>query len=43
MPLARTLMNQLQATLQSPLYKHQAHRLVHELSKSQVFAHIEKY
>ncbi|MBD2439754.1 TrkA family potassium uptake protein [Nostoc sp. FACHB-110] len=38
---ARTLMNQLPATLQYPLYKHQAHRLVHELSKSQVVAHIE--
>ncbi|MBD2445732.1 NAD-binding protein [Nostoc sp. FACHB-152] len=41
MHLARTLMNQLPATLQYPLYKHQAHRLVHELSKAQVLAHIE--
>ncbi len=37
---ARTLMNQLPGTLQHPLYKHQAHRLVNELSKSQVQAHI---
>lgn len=42
MQLARTLMNQLPATLQHPLYKHQAHRLVSELSKSQVIAHIMK-
>ncbi|MCC5639172.1 NAD-binding protein [Nostoc sp. CHAB 5844] len=41
MQLARTLMNQLPATLQYPLYLHQAHRLVHELSKSQVSSHIE--
>lgn len=41
MHLARTLMNQLPATLQYPLYKHQAHRLVHELSKAQVLAYIE--
>lgn len=41
MLIARTLMNQLPATLQCPLYKHQAHRLVSELSKCQVSAHIE--
>ncbi|MBD2457803.1 NAD-binding protein [Nostoc sp. FACHB-87] len=41
MHLARTLMNQLPATLQHPLYLHQAHRLVQELSKSQVSAHLE--
>ncbi len=40
MHLARTLMNQLPGTLQYPLYKHQAHRLVSELSKSQVSAQI---
>ncbi|AUT02043.1 potassium transporter TrkA [Nostoc sp. CENA543] len=40
MYLARTLMNQLPATLQYPLYKHQAHRLVNELTKCQVSAHI---
>ncbi|MDZ8054450.1 MAG: NAD-binding protein [Aulosira sp. ZfuVER01] len=40
MHLARTLMSQLPGTLQYPLYKHQAHRLVSELSKSQVQAHI---
>ncbi|AFY34390.1 TrkA family potassium uptake protein [Calothrix sp. PCC 7507] len=40
MHLARTLMSQLPGTLQYPLYKHQAHRLVSELSKSQVSAHI---
>ncbi|MBE9008439.1 NAD-binding protein [Fortiea sp. LEGE XX443] len=39
--LARTLMNQLPATLQYPLYLHQAHRLVYELSKAQVSSHIE--
>ncbi|MEB3277471.1 MAG: NAD-binding protein [Lyngbya sp.] len=38
--LARNLMNHLPATLPMPLYKHQAHRLVQELRKSQVFAHI---
>ncbi|EAW34176.1 NAD-binding protein [Lyngbya sp. PCC 8106] len=38
--LARNLMNHLPATLPIPLYKHQAHRLVQELRKSQVFAHI---
>lgn len=37
---ARNLMNRLPATLPIPLYKHQAHRLVRELRKSQVFAHI---
>ncbi|GBE92519.1 potassium channel family protein [Nostoc cycadae] len=41
MQLARTLMNQIPATLQHPLYLHQAHRLVHELNKSQVSAYIE--
>ncbi|MDZ7957368.1 MAG: NAD-binding protein [Aulosira sp. DedQUE10] len=40
MQTARTLMKQLPGTLQYPLYKHQAHRLVSELSKSQVLAHI---
>ncbi|WP_341528746.1 hypothetical protein WKK05_05325 [Nostoc sp. UHCC 0302] len=40
MHLARTLMNQLPGTLQYPLYKHQAHRLVSELSKVQVSAQI---
>jgi Trk K+ transport system NAD-binding subunit len=40
MQIARMLMNQLPGTLQHPLYKHQAHRLVSELSKSQVLAHI---
>ncbi|HIK05360.1 MAG TPA: NAD-binding protein [Trichormus sp. M33_DOE_039] len=40
MYLARTLMNQLPGTLQYPLYKHQAHRLVNELTKCQVLAHI---
>ncbi|RCJ19671.1 potassium transporter TrkA [Nostoc minutum NIES-26] len=40
MYMARTLMNQLPATLQYPLYKHQAHRLANELSKSQVSARI---
>jgi Trk K+ transport system NAD-binding subunit len=40
MHTARTLMNQLPGTLQYRLYKHQAHRLVSELSKSQVQAHI---
>lgn len=40
MQLARTLMKQLPETLQYPLYKHQAQRLVSELSKSQILAHI---
>ncbi|MBW4643971.1 MAG: NAD-binding protein [Goleter apudmare HA4340-LM2] len=40
MHLARTLMNQLPGILKYPLYKHQAHRLVSELSKSQVLAQI---
>ncbi|BAY66537.1 TrkA-N domain protein [Calothrix brevissima NIES-22] len=40
MHTARTLMNQLPATLQYPLYKHQAHRLLSELSKAQVQARI---
>lgn len=38
--VARTLMKQLPATLQIPLYKHQALRLVRELSKVQVSAHL---
>ncbi|MDY7021592.1 MAG: NAD-binding protein, partial [Cyanobacteriota bacterium] len=38
--LARNLMNNLPATLPVSLYKHQAHRLVQELRKSLVFAHI---
>lgn len=38
--LARTLMNQLPANLQYPLYEHQAHRLVNELIKCQVSAYI---
>ncbi|BDI14432.1 hypothetical protein ANSO36C_02340 [Nostoc cf. commune SO-36] len=42
MQLARTLMKQLPETLQYPLYKHQAYRLVSELSKSQVLAHIAR-
>lgn len=37
---ARSLMNQLPATLPYSLYKHQAQRLVRELSKVQVFAHL---
>jgi Trk K+ transport system NAD-binding subunit len=37
---ARTLMHNLPGTLRSPLYKHQAQRLVRELSKAQVKAHI---
>ncbi|QLE54811.1 TrkA family potassium uptake protein [Nostoc sp. TCL26-01] len=41
MYVARTLMNQLPATLQHPLYQHQAYRLVSELSKCQVSADIE--
>ncbi|MEA5567023.1 potassium channel family protein [Anabaena sp. UHCC 0399] len=40
MYIARTLMNQLPGTLQYPLYKHQAHRLVNELIKCQVLASI---
>lgn len=40
MYLARTLMNQLPGTLQYPLYKHQAHRLVNELMKCQVLAYL---
>jgi Trk K+ transport system NAD-binding subunit len=38
--VAHTLMKQLPATLQIPLYKHQALRLVRELSKVQVSAHL---
>lgn len=38
--VARTLMHNLPGTLQSPLYKHQAQRLVRELSKAQVKAQI---
>jgi hypothetical protein len=37
---ARALMHNLPATLQMPLYKHQAQRLVRSLSKAQVKAHI---
>ncbi|AFY46162.1 K+ transport system, NAD-binding component [Nostoc sp. PCC 7524] len=40
MYIARTLMNQLPGTLQCPLYKHQAHRLVNELVKCQVSAYV---
>ncbi|MBD2362781.1 potassium channel protein [Anabaena minutissima FACHB-250] len=40
MYIARTLMTQLPGTLQYPLYKHQAHRLVNELIKCQVLAYI---
>lgn len=38
--VARELMNHLPGVLQFPLYKHQAQRLVRELSKSQVVAHL---
>ncbi|ARV57561.1 potassium transporter TrkA [Nostocales cyanobacterium HT-58-2] len=38
--MARNLMNNLPRTLHSPLYKHQAQRLVRELSRSQVMAHL---
>ncbi|MCL6434124.1 MAG: NAD-binding protein [Leptolyngbyaceae cyanobacterium HOT.MB2.61] len=38
--LARTLMNQLPSILEVPLYKHQALRLVRELSKVQVSSHL---
>lgn len=38
--LARQLMSHLPGTLQLPLYKHQAHRLVQELGKVQVLAHL---
>jgi voltage-gated potassium channel Kch len=37
---ARDLMKNLPGTLQSPLYKHQAQRLVRELGKAQVVAHL---
>jgi Trk K+ transport system NAD-binding subunit len=37
---ARDLMKNLPTTLQLPLYKHQAQRLVRELQKNQVLAHI---
>ncbi len=37
---ARALMHNLPGTLQMPLYKHQAQRLVRSLSKAQVKAHI---
>lgn len=40
--LARTLMNELPKTIPCSLYKHQAHRLVCELSKTQVIAFVEK-
>jgi Trk K+ transport system NAD-binding subunit len=39
--LARSLMKQLPATLQIPLYKHQALRLMRDLGKVQVTAHLE--
>jgi Trk K+ transport system NAD-binding subunit len=38
--VARNFMNNLPGTLQSPLYKHQAQRLIRELSKSQVIARL---
>ncbi|MDX2244761.1 MAG: NAD-binding protein [Leptolyngbyaceae cyanobacterium bins.302] len=38
--LARDLMNQLPATIPVPLYKHQAVRLVRELTKAQAIAHL---
>jgi hypothetical protein len=37
---ARDLMKNLPGILRSPLYKHQAQRLVRELSKAQVKAHM---
>jgi hypothetical protein len=37
---ARTLINNLPSTLEMPLYKHQALRLVRELSKLRVQAHL---
>lgn len=39
-PMARNLMSHLPATLEYPLYKHQAYRLVNELLKYQVSAYI---
>ncbi|HEY9638436.1 MAG TPA: NAD-binding protein [Coleofasciculaceae cyanobacterium] len=38
--MARALMHNLPGTLQVPLYKHQAQRLVRALSKAQVKAHV---
>ncbi len=38
--VARDLMKNLPGILRSPLYKHQAQRLVRELSKAQVVAHL---
>ncbi|NEQ27049.1 MAG: potassium transporter TrkA, partial [Microcoleus sp. SIO2G3] len=38
--MARNFMNNLPGTLQSPLYKHQAQRLIRELTKSQVIARL---
>lgn len=38
--VARDLMKNLPATLPSPLYKHQAQRLVRELNKAQVTARV---
>jgi len=38
--LARDIMNQCPAILPVPLYKHQAQRLIRELGKSQVHAHL---
>jgi Trk K+ transport system NAD-binding subunit len=40
MATARSVMSQLPQTLPCPLYKHQAQRLVNELSKAQVMAHV---
>lgn len=40
--LARDVMNQLPTTLPNPLYKHQALRLVRELSKAQVLARVHE-
>jgi hypothetical protein len=38
--MARTLMNHLPGTLPFPLYKHQAQRLVRELRKTMISAHL---
>ncbi len=40
LPLARDVMQSLPATLPIPLYKHQAMRLVRDLTKAQVLAHV---
>ncbi|OKH43119.1 potassium transporter TrkA [Calothrix sp. HK-06] len=42
MATARNVMSQLPQILPCPLYKHQAQRLVNELGKAQVLAHIEQ-